>query len=164
MTMLRHILLRFVLVSVGVSLAMAVSAMAAYPFITFPSPTPPADISASGYGAELVTAIILFPINIVLVALQPLVTISMIWQIGVIGMLAAEVFAWRSWMFHVANGAIAAALAAGSLSFLAAGGEANQMLIGFIAAGAVSGLVYWGIAGRSAGFRLPRSTAPGPPS
>lgn len=164
MTPLRHVLIRIVLLIAGVSLAMAVSCIAAYPFMTFPAP----DLGSSRSAADIVSALILFPITIVLVALQPFVAVAMIWQIGLIGALASEVFGLRSWIFHVANGAVAAALSVGSLSLFTARPGDSRMPLGFVAAGALSGLVYWVIAGRSAGFRLPKpapaEAPPDPPS
>lgn len=155
---LRHILIRIALLILGASLAMAVSCIAAYPFITFPAP----DLAASPSAGDIVSAIILFPITIILVALQPFVTVAMIWQIALIGALASEVFGLRSWIFHVANGAFAAAVSAGSLSLFAAPADASSIPLGFVAAGALSGLVYWVIAGRSAGFRVPKPAAEAP--
>lgn len=155
---LRHILIRVVLVILGVSLAMVVSCIAAYPFITFPAP----NLGASPSAADLVSALILFPVTIVLVALQPFVTVAMIWQFGLIGVLASEVFSLRSWIFHVANGAGAAALSARSLSLIVASPDTSPIPLGFVAAGGLSGLVYWLIAGRSAGLRVAEPAAEAP--
>jgi hypothetical protein len=83
-----------------------------------------------------------------------------------IGVLVAEVFAVRSWIFHAANGGLSAWIG-WSLSATGDGGlRAFSEPKILIAAGLAAGLAYWLIAGSTAGFfkplRTPRLAQPGP--
>jgi hypothetical protein len=74
---------------------------------------------------------------------------------GILGGLLAEAFAIRSWIFHVANGALSAWV--GLNSFVAAQPPYNfynDPLIA-IGAGIAAGFAYWAVAGWSAGFWKP---------
>jgi hypothetical protein len=85
-----------------------------------------------------------------------------------LGVLIAEAFAIRSWMFHVANGALSAWV--GWATFVETQQPYNfytEPLV-IVAAGIVAGFVYWAIAGSSAGFwkpvfARPIEPAPGDP-
>ena len=77
-----------------------------------------------------------------------------------LGMMIAEAFAIRSWMYHVANGGLSAAV-----SLLSIGGFdktydlSDEPLIA-IGAGIVAGFAYWAVAGWSAGFWKPVFASP----
>jgi hypothetical protein len=79
----------------------------------------------------------------------------------------AETFAVRSWMFHAAAGALAAGIGAGLAGDVADdyGLFAAPRIL--IAAGLAAGLVYWLVAGSTAGFwkplRTPRPRPAQPP-
>jgi hypothetical protein len=82
---------------------------------------------------------------------------SLFWMVGLaaIGILFSETFALRSWVFHAANGAIAAWLGWYMLNNL---GDEYRFIASptiIVAAGLVAGLAYWAIAGWSAGFWKP---------
>jgi hypothetical protein len=78
---------------------------------------------------------------------------------AVIGVLAAEFFAVRSWIYHALNGGLAAwigwALMADMRSEYAAFAEPKIL----VAAGLAGGLAYWLVAGWSAGFWKPVGSA-----
>lgn len=85
--------------------------------------------------------------------------VTTMWLIASIGILFAECFAVRSWMFHTANGAISAWLGA---QLFQPYGDVPVAFDGdfyIIAAGLAGGLAYWLVAGWSAGFWKP-VTAP----
>lgn len=89
--------------------------------------------------------------------------VSVMWLVALVGVLFAEVFAARSWLFHVANGAVSAFV--GARLFPRISGEATAPADPFyiLAAGLAGGLVYWLVAGWSAGFWKPvRSRPPSP--
>jgi hypothetical protein len=87
---------------------------------------------------------------------------------AVLGALLAEAFAIRSWIFHVANGAISAWV--GSVNFVEASAPYDFYTapLVVVAAGIAAGFTYWAVAGWSAGFWKPvfarpeQSAAPTP--
>jgi hypothetical protein len=81
--------------------------------------------------------------------------VTTMWLIASIGILFAECFAVRSWIFHTANGAISAWL--GAQLFTPYDGTQVPFDGDFyiIAAGLAGGLAYWLVAGWSAGFWKP---------
>lgn len=90
-------------------------------------------------------------------------TVTLTLAPAALGALIAEIFAIRSWIFHVANGVLAAWIGWS----LAAGPDGDLRLFSAptvpMAAGIAAGLVYWLIAGSSAGFFRPlrkRETIP----
>ncbi|WP_421699320.1 hypothetical protein [Ancylobacter sp.] len=88
--------------------------------------------------------------------------------LALIGVLFSEAFAVRSWVFHVANGAISALIAAQIFPpYPDAPVPFNGMLY-ILGAGLAGGLVYWAVAGWSAGFWKPlgpaQAAAPLPPA
>lgn len=86
--------------------------------------------------------------------------VSTMWLVGAIGVLFSEVFAVRSWLFHVANGAVSAF--AGAALFPRLSGEMAPIADPFyiLAAGLAGGLAYWLTAGWSAGFWKPVLSTP----
>jgi hypothetical protein len=97
------------------------------------------------------------------IALTALVTTM--WLIASIGILFAECFAVRSWIFHTANGAVSAWLAAQLFTPVGEAPLPFDSDFYIIAAGLAGGLVYWLVAGWSAGFWKAvgsRGTAPLP--
>ncbi|GGF48682.1 hypothetical protein GCM10007301_04980 [Azorhizobium oxalatiphilum] len=87
--------------------------------------------------------------------------VCVMWLIGLAGILLAETFAVRAWLFHVTNGALSAFV--GAWLFPQVSGEASPPADTFyiLASGLAGGLVYWLVAGWSAGFWKPvRTPAP----
>lgn len=90
------------------------------------------------------------------------------WAVALIGVLFAEAFAVRSWIFHVANGAVSAWLAASVFAPYAQAPVPFDGNLYIVAAGLAGGLAYWLVAGWNAGFwkplRAERLPAPLPPA
>ena len=78
-----------------------------------------------------------------------------------IGVLIAEAFAIRSWVFHAANGGLSAWIGLGTMVDMR---EPYDLFYGepliVTGAGVAAGLVYWAIAGWSAGFWKPVFASP----
>jgi hypothetical protein len=87
---------------------------------------------------------------------------SVMWLPGAVGILIAEAFAIRSWIFHALNGAISAWLGTQLLSGLNQGEAVNETTFIF-GAGLAGGFAYWAVAGWSAGFWKPVFARPQPP-
>lgn len=86
------------------------------------------------------------------------------WAIGAIGILFAEAFAVRSWLFHIANGAVSAFLAVQMFPLFMDEPAPLEDRFYILAAGLAGGLVYWLIAGWSAGFWKTVLAPPRPPA
>ncbi len=89
--------------------------------------------------------------------------VCVIWLVGLVGVLFSETFAVRSWIFHAGNGAVSAFI--GARLFPSVSGETAPLAepLYLLAAGLAGGLVFWLIAGWSAGFWKPmRALAPVP--
>lgn len=84
--------------------------------------------------------------------------------IALIGILFAEAFAVRSWIFHAANGAVSAWIAAQIFPPFPDTPVPFDGLLYIIGAGLAGGLVYWAVAGWSAGFWKPVGRAYPTPS
>ncbi len=72
-----------------------------------------------------------------------------------LGALIAEAFAIRSWIFHVANGALAAWIGATLTADVKDMPVAFDRPVLIVAAGVAAGFAYWAVAGWSAGFWKP---------
>ena len=83
---------------------------------------------------------------------------KLLWPMALAALLA-EAFAFRSWVFHVCGGGIAALIGLN----IADGGGAYDLYnapIIVIGAGVIAGFAYWVVAGWSAGFWKPVFTPP----
>jgi hypothetical protein len=83
------------------------------------------------------------------------VTAFMMLLPGAIGAVIAEALALRSWIYHAANGGISAWVGWSMMSDVRADHHLYDQPTVTIAAGLAAGLVYWLIAGWSAGFWKP---------
>ena len=72
-----------------------------------------------------------------------------------LGMMIAEAFAIRSWMFHVANGGLSAAISLASVGGFEKTYDLSDAPLIAIGAGIMAGFAYWAVAGWSAGFWKP---------
>ncbi len=81
--------------------------------------------------------------------------LSVMWLPGAIGILLAEAFALRSWIFHAGNGALTAWIGWSLFGYVDDSRIAVNEPLAVIAAGLAGGLAYWLIAGWSAGFWKP---------
>jgi hypothetical protein len=78
---------------------------------------------------------------------------KMLWPMALAAVLA-EAFAFRSWVFHVCGGAVAALIGLNTMNDAGAYDFYNAPVI-VVGAGFAAGFVYWLIAGWSAGFWKP---------
>jgi hypothetical protein len=83
------------------------------------------------------------------------VLLSVMWLPAAIGVLLAETFALRSWMFHAGNGVVSAWIAWNLFGYMDASHIALNQPGAVIAAGLAGGFAYWAIAGWNAGFWKP---------
>ena len=86
--------------------------------------------------------------------------LSRMWLVAAVGILFSEAFAVRSWMFHAANGAASAWIAA--QLYTQTPGQPVMVTDPFyvVAAGLAGGLAYWLVAGATAGFFKPVLRSP----
>jgi hypothetical protein len=77
------------------------------------------------------------------------------WLPASIGILLAEAFAIRSWIYHAANGAISAWLGWNLFGFIDDQPVPLHQPLHIVAAGLAGGFAYWAVAGWSAGFWKP---------
>src|SRR5262249_46211595 len=89
--------------------------------------------------------------------------LSVMWMPAAIGVLIAEAFAIRSFIFHAGNGAVTAWVTWSLFGNVDDSGIPLTRPVAVIAAGLAGGLPYWAIAGWNAGFWKPGFRSP-PPS
>ena len=80
------------------------------------------------------------------------VLLSVMWLPAAIGVLLAETFALRSWIFHAGNGAVSAWIAWNLFGYIDNSRVPLNGPAAVIAAGLAGGFAYWVIAGWNAGF------------
>jgi hypothetical protein len=90
--------------------------------------------------------------------------LSVMWMPASIGVLIAEGFAIRSFIFHAGSGAVTAWVTWSLFGNIDVSGIPLTRPTAVVAAGLAGGLAYWAIAGWSAGFWKPvfRSAPPAP--
>jgi len=81
--------------------------------------------------------------------------LSLMWLPAAIGILISETFAIRSFIFHVANGAVSAFIGWNLFGYIDDTRVPLNEPLPVIAAGLAGGLAYWAVAGFSAGFWKP---------
>jgi hypothetical protein len=153
---LGRLLLRFLLVPLGAAIAILTAVL----FVIVANWNRFSAIAVGDRGGdEFVIALFFVGSWIVLVASVSAMAMLLPATIGV---LIAEIFAIRSWIFHVANGGLSAWV--GLRSFVETQEPYNfynDPLI-VIAAGIAAGFAYWAVAGWSAGFWKPVLVQPPP--
>ncbi len=83
---------------------------------------------------------------------------------AMLGVLISEAFAFRSWMFHAANGVLASWIGWLAMrDFLKPDEFYNDPMI-VVGAGIAAGFAYWSVAGWNAGFWKPVFSPPQPTS
>jgi hypothetical protein len=83
------------------------------------------------------------------------ILLSVMWLPAAAGVLIAEAFAIRSWMFHVGNGAVSALVGWQLFTAFGASGVPTDQPMAVVAAGLAGGFAYWAVAGWNAGFWKP---------
>jgi hypothetical protein len=114
-------------------------------------------VSADVEGNQVVLYGFVFAAPVLLVTL-----LSVMWLPAAVGVLIAEAFAIRSWIFHAANGALSAYVAWSNFGYVDGSRIALTGPLAVIAAGIAGGLTYWAIAGWSSGFWKPVFRTPEP--
>jgi len=146
MDSLLRLLLRFILVPLGYVVAVVAGTLV----ILFGSWKLGQVDAATPDGQAVAMFGFVFAAPILLVTL-----LSVMWMPGSIGILFAEAFAVRSWMFHAANGAAAAWIGWSLFGYVGDSRVPINNPTAVIAAGLAAGLAYWLVAGWSAGFWKP---------
>jgi len=99
----------------------------------------------------ILAVIFIGPALVAIMAVGSLITLT----VGVVGVTISEVFAIRSWMFHVGNGALSSWIGwVTSAQFRELWNFFNDPTA-VIGAGIAAGFAYWAIAGWTAGFWKP---------
>jgi hypothetical protein len=142
-------LMRFLLVPLGGCVAIAVAMV----FVMFAHWNRMAAPNADDYGG-LATIFVMSPMLAVASGV-------MLWP-ATLGAMIAEVFAIRSWMYHAANGGLAAAVSLVSIGGFDKTYDLSDEPLIAVGAGIVAGFAYWLTAGWSAGFWKPVFVAPRP--
>ena len=101
------------------------------------------DATAFAFFGVLVAAPVLF------------VAMLVVWLPAAVGILIAEAFAIRSWVFHAPNGALSAWIGWQWLAPVGGTGLPLNETHYAIAAGLAGGFAYWAVAGWNAGFWKP---------
>src|ERR1700761_2361747 len=150
MASLGRFILRLLLVPLGISLAILVAAVVMViahwgDFVAMMQSRP----DAQGYW--LLVVLIIGPALAILLAFGVAFTVLP----ASVGVLISEAFAIRSWIFHMANGALSAWVGWSLMSNLPDDYRFLAEPKVIIAAGLAAGAAYWLVAGWSAGFWKP---------
>ncbi|HZX85829.1 MAG TPA: hypothetical protein VFF19_19815 [Reyranella sp.] len=154
MDSLLRLLLRFIVVPLGIAVGMfatMIVVMIGYWRI--------GDLLA---GSTEVDALAMYDMLATATFLLAAVVLTM-WVVAFIGILFAEGFGIRSWIFHTLNGAVSAWIGAQMFTpypDTLVPFDANLYVVG---AGLAGGMAYWLVAGWSAGFWKPVFAAPAQP-
>ena len=152
-----RLLLRFLLIPLGY-LAAVIAGTLVILFGSWRLGELAAQSDSDGQGMAMLALVIAGPTLFVLL-------LWVMWLPSAIGILLAEAFALRSWMYHAANGAASAWLAWSLFGEFDASRVSLNQPIAIIAAGLAGGFAYWAVAGWNAGFWKPvfrRPEAPAP--
>lgn len=139
---LARLLLRFVLVPLGYVCGGAAGLLA----LAFVSHARSPDIPA-------LPVVFFVSVMSLVVAVQ----LSAVGLVAFVGILYAERFAIRGWQFHMGNGFVSAWLMAAGLHVAGWFAISAQSLLPVSVAGLAAGLIYWRIAGSTAGYFRPMS-------
>jgi hypothetical protein len=152
---LGRLILRFLLVPFGVFIATIVAAFV----VCFGHWTQFAKIIADDPRApENIVLAVLF-IGPVVALIMAVAAVAMLMP-AILGVLISEAFAIRSWIFHVANGALASWIGWIAMrDFLKPNEFYNDPAI-VVGAGIAAGFAYWAVAGCTAGFWKPVFSPP----
>ncbi len=141
-----RLLLRFILIPLGYLMAVLAGTLV----ILFGSWKIGQPVTTDIEGHSVVLYGFVFAAPVLLVTL-----LSVMWLPAAVGVLIAEAFAIRSWIFHAANGALSGYVAWSNFGYVDGSRVALTGPLAVIAAGLAGGLTYWAIAGWSSGFWKP---------
>jgi hypothetical protein len=141
-----RLLLRFILIPLGSLVAVLAGTLV----ILFGSWKIGQAVTTDVDGHPVVLYGFVFAAPVLLVTL-----LSVMWLPTAVGILIAETFAIRSWMFHAANGALCAYVVWNNFGYVDGSRTALTGPLAVIAAGLAGGFTYWAIAGWSSGFWKP---------
>jgi hypothetical protein len=153
-----RLLLRFLLVPLGVTAA----TLAAVAVVCFAQWNRFSALVAAEHGALDDAAIAMFLAGSTLI-----VSLSLLAQLmlspALLGVMIAEAFAIRSWVFHALNGGLAAGVGWVAMEQFRKDNQFFDQLLIMVGAGIAAGFAYWAVAGWSAGFWKPVFAPPPPP-
>ncbi len=153
-----RLLLRFLLVPLGgLAALVAASSLAIFAHWSRFAAQVAAD---PAYSDDAVMFVLLFAPIFVVVLTAAAVSVLMPATLGV---LIAEAFAIRSWLFHVGNGVVSAAVGWLMLNDWQQPNDVYQTPVVVLGAGIVAGFAYWAVAGWNAGFWKPVFAPQAPP-
>jgi hypothetical protein len=142
-----RLLLRFILVPLGYTVAVTVGAcvlvIGSWQTGSMMLSHDP-DVATAGVFGALIAG----PIMFVMLA-------STMWMPSSVGILISEAFAIRSWIFHALNGAISGWIGWQMFAPIDQSGTPMNETTFIFGAGLAGGFAYWAIAGWSAGFWKP---------
>ena len=147
---LGRLLMRFLLVPLGGSIALCVAMMfvmaAHWNRVTVSAADDP-----SGLAAILVTA--------------PVLAVATAYMLmpAALGVAIAEAFAIRSWMYHTVVGGLSSAVSLATIGGFDKSYDLSDEPLIVVGAGIAAGFAYWVVAGWSAGFWRPVFAQPEPP-
>jgi hypothetical protein len=143
-------LLRFILVPLGAGCAI----LAVVLFVTAANWNRFASVVAAEQGGdeEFFVALVFVGAWVMFVAA---ISAAAMLTPAALGAVIAEVFAIRSWIFHVANGGISAWIGLNTMVEMRKPADFYSEPVIVVGAGIVAGFVYWAVAGWSAGFWKP---------
>lgn len=155
-----RLLLRFLLVPLGALLAILV-AVAVVVMANWRAVTALAAADVERQGDYVLALVAAGPELMLLLSAVATLTLT----VAAVGVLIAEAFALRSWIFHAANGGLATWIGWSLAGRTDDGLRAITDPTALVAAGLAGGLAYWLVAGSTSGFFRPWRERPArPPS
>jgi hypothetical protein len=143
-----RLLLRFILVPLGLAVATCIGALV----ITVAYWSRIATVMGTDPVAfDLPTLMVFGPTFALLLAFAGFAMLAP----ALIGILIAEVFAIRSWIFHAANGGLSAWIGWFTMDEYRQSFDFLDQPIVIVGAGIAAGFAYWAVAGWNAGFWRP---------
>ena len=153
-----RLLLRIILVPLGAALALWVATLVVL-VAQWGRLMAVASSAQSGNESFLVMLVILGPIYLLVWLLLAFYSSLP----AIVGVLIAEAFAVRHWIFHVFNGALSVWIGSTLVGESQKGSEYLEMPVAIVAAGIAAGFAYWAVAGWNAGFWKPVFAPPAAP-
>jgi|SRR5690242_12832696 len=158
MDMLARLILRMLLVPLGIVVAACVSVLVVI-FVHWQAFMALLSANPEALQDHVLALLVAGPLLVLLLAMSAVLTLLP----AAIGVLIAEAFAIRSWIFHTLNGGLSAWVGWSLMHDVRDEyGFFNDSKM-IVAAGLAAGLAYWLVAGWTAGFWKPISAVPAAP-